>query len=67
MTRWMFLLALAACVPLAAKAKKPPGQIADRQAFAAIQSYCVDSSALPEEESGEVRAFVEERASPANY
>lgn len=55
---------LAAALPLAAKEKKPAGEIPDRAAFAKIQSYCIDSSRLNDAEAYTVRGFIESESKP---
>ena len=53
---------LVAVIPPVTKLKKPAGQIPDPTAFAAVRSYCVDASGLPENEAYELDAFVEEES-----
>ena len=58
------LLILAAVFPPVAKAKKPAGEIPDPTVFAAVRSYCVDASGLPENEAYEVNGFLKEESKP---
>ena len=58
------LLMLATIFPPVAWPKKPAGQIPDPTAFAAVRSYCVDASDLPENEAYEVDGFVKEESKP---
>ena len=60
MKLWLFILAVATALPLAAKDKKSSGEIPDRAAFVKIRTYCVDS----EDHTSEVRAFIERESKP---
>jgi hypothetical protein len=64
MTGWLWVPALLAALPLAAKEKKPTGEIPDRAAFVKIRSYCIDSSQLPGDQAYSVRGFVETESKP---
>jgi hypothetical protein len=61
---------LAACLtvlvalPLAAKQKKPAGEISDKRAFQNVQRYCIDLSGLEDYEAYDVRGFVERESRP---
>jgi len=61
---------LAGCVtvlialPLAAKQKKPAGEISDKKAFQSVQRYCIDLSGLEDYEAYDVRGFIERESRP---
>ncbi len=59
MTRRLCICALALTLPLAAKDKKILGA-----ALAKVQSYCVDTSALPSAEADQVEALVRSESKP---
>jgi hypothetical protein len=63
-SRRLFVSVLLAALPLAAKEKKPTGEIPDAAAFAKITSYCIDSSQLSGNDAYTVRGFVETENKP---
>lgn len=61
---------LVACVtvlialPLAAKQRKPAGEISDKTAFQNVQRYCIDLGTLEDYEAYDVRGFIERESRP---
>jgi hypothetical protein len=51
-------------LPLAAKQRKPAGEISDKTAFQNVQRYCIDLSALEDYEAYDVRGFIERESRP---
>lgn len=59
---WLLLLLL--CLPVFAKEKKTSGQVLDRAALAAVQSYCFETHNLPGNQAYEVRQFIQVESKP---
>jgi hypothetical protein len=67
MKAWPCVLAvlmMASTLPLAAKGKKPTGEITDLAAFGNVRSYCVDTTDLPGWEALDVQGLVETESKP---
>lgn len=62
--RLLASIVLLAVSPLAAKEKKPTGEIPDAAAFAKITSYCIDMSQLSGNDAYTVRGFVKTESKP---
>jgi hypothetical protein len=60
----LLLLILAIAQPASARSKKPTGEVSDRQGFAAVRSYCVDTRGLPDDQLYEVEGFLREESKP---
>ncbi|HXJ95755.1 MAG TPA: hypothetical protein VMT20_23180 [Terriglobia bacterium] len=65
---WMTLIvgcvSVLIALPLAAKQRKPAGEISDKKAFQNVQHYCIDLSGLEDYESYDVRGFIERESRP---
>ncbi len=57
-------VAILIALPLAAKQKKPAGDISDRRAFQNVRRYCIDLSGLEDYEEYDVRGFIERESRP---
>ncbi|HEV2491987.1 MAG TPA: hypothetical protein VG204_02830 [Terriglobia bacterium] len=62
--RRVFVSILLAALSLAAKEKKPTGEIPNPAAFAKITSYCIDSSQLSGNDAYTVQGFIETESKP---
>ncbi len=60
----VYVLLLALPLTLSAREKKPSGDVADRVAFAKIQTFCVDMHDLASDEAYQVRGFLDEESKP---
>ena len=55
---------LTAVMQLAAKEQKLTGEVSDRAALAAIESYCVDTRQLPDDQAYQIRGFLQDESKP---
>lgn len=58
------IILLTLALPAVAGSKKPSGDVADPQSFAAIQSYCVATRDLPDGQRDEVEGFLKDMSAP---
>jgi hypothetical protein len=62
--RWLWLILLLSCASLFAQNKKFEGYVMNAAAFREIQTYCVDTHNLPDDDVNVINRFVAKESEP---